>query len=121
TVVDETGPTYEDVMEFDFQDPSRFQVDGLTASPTVDMRLKVLEDDAFIPSCSGKDACKGNLPGAPVGTNSIWAIPSYELEYIVAEGAMNQYRTRTYDHCYVDFIGCLARVSVGTGGAPTGW
>jgi Bacterial Ig domain len=121
TVVDQTGPTYDDVMEFDFQDPARFQVDGLVAAPTVDMRLKMLDDPAFIASCNGSDICQKNLPGTPVGTSSIWAIPTYHVESIVAGGALEQYRTRTYDHCYVDFLGCLARVSVGSGGAPAGW
>ena len=64
-VVDVAGPTYDDVLEFDFQDPSRFQVDGLVPAPTVDMRLRMLENGAFIPSCNGNDACQRTSPNRP--------------------------------------------------------
>src|SRR5690606_34776705 len=62
TVVDNTGPTYDDPLEFDFEDPAKFQIVGVADNPTVDMRFAVREHDTFINSCAGSDACKQNLP-----------------------------------------------------------
>jgi hypothetical protein len=121
TVVDSTGPTYDDVLELDFTDPDRFEVLGLIDEPAVDMRLRILEDPIFVPACNDNDACKKNLPETPLDAKSIWSTPRWELEHVMAYASLNQYRTRTFDKCYVDFLGCLARVSVGGNGSPAGW
>jgi hypothetical protein len=121
TVVDTTGPRYDDVLEFDFTDPERFDVLGLVDEPAVDMRLRILEDPIFVPACNDNDGCQKNLPETPLDDKSIWSTPRWELEHVMTYAALNQYRTRTFNKCYVDFLGCLARVSVGGGGAPAGW
>ena len=79
-VVDVTGPGFEDVVEFDFTDPARFEVLGLVDSPTVDLRFAIAENDAFIDSCNGSDACQANLPGSPVGSSYVWSLDPWEIE-----------------------------------------
>jgi hypothetical protein len=118
---DTTGPTFDDVLEFDFNDPARFDVLGLTPAPTVDLRMKILENNAFIDSCAGSDSCQQNLPGAPVDGSSLWATPRWQLEHIVGRAAYNDYKTRVYDDCLIQTIGCQAEVSVGWNGDPPGW
>ncbi|MEO1337986.1 MAG: hypothetical protein AAFV29_20245, partial [Myxococcota bacterium] len=43
-ILDTTGPTLNDVLEFDFVDPARFVIEGLASSPTVDLRISVDEN-----------------------------------------------------------------------------
>jgi len=120
-IQDTKGPSFNDVLEFDFEDPAKFDVVGLIPSPTVDLRFKILENAAFIPSCSGNNACKGNLPGAPLNGSSIWAQPGWQLERIITTAARNDYKTRVYEDCLIDFLGCQARVAVGKDGDPAAW
>jgi len=122
TVVDTTGPTYSDVLEFDFTTPSRFSIDGLVSSPVVDLRMKIFENNAFIPACTTKNAtaaqCKSNLPATPFGTSFVWSKPGWELEAIVGRAAYNQYRTRTFSKDYYVFIIPAAHIDIGN---PAGW
>jgi hypothetical protein len=118
---DTTGPTFNDVLEFDFNDPTRFDVLGLTPAPTVDLRMKIQENTAFINSCAGSDSCQQNLPAAPLDGSSIWATPRWQLEHIVGRAAYNDYKSRVYDDCLIQTIGCQAEVSVGWNGDPPGW
>lgn len=109
------------VLAFDFNDPQKFDVQGLVAAPTVDLRLKILENAAFISSCSDDDACKTNLPGKPLNGASLWAQPGWQLERIVGAAARNDYKSRVYNDCMVKTIGCQAEVNVGQNGDPAGW
>lgn len=120
-VNDVTGPTFDDVLEFDFQSQKGFDVLGLTPAPTADLRLKINEAPQFVPSCNGQDACKQNKPDAPYGSTYVWSSPKWVLEHIVGYAAYGDYKTRTYDACLIDFLGCKARVSVGQNGDPAGW
>jgi hypothetical protein len=120
-VEDKKGPTFDDVLEFDFEDPAKFDVLGLVPSPVVDLRLKILENSAFIPSCAGNNGCKSNLPGAPTSPQSIWAQPGWQLERIITEAARNDYKSRVFENCLIDFLGCQARVAVGKDGDPPAW
>jgi hypothetical protein len=120
-VSDTKGPTFDDVLEFDFESEQGFDIQGLTPEPTVDLRLKILEDPQFLPSCSGDPGCKGNLPGAPYNNSSVWAKPGWELERIIGAAARNVYKTRVFDKCYIDVLGCKTRVAVGQDGDPPGW
>ena len=120
-VVDETGPTFDDVVEFDFEDPDLFELRGLAAAPTADMRFLILEDDRFVDSCNGTTDCQSNLPDAPRGSDSLWALPRWTTEYIVTDAGLAQYGDRVHRQCYIDFLGCHAEVNIGQDGAPSGW
>ncbi len=120
-VVDETGPTLDDVLEFDFTDPERFVFDGLVEAPRGDLRFQILENDAYVPSCSGDRACLNNVPGSPLNDASIWAMPPWEVEHVFARASYNAYRERTFQACYINFLGCQAQMSIGVDGLPTGW
>ncbi|MEM7674810.1 MAG: hypothetical protein AAF449_02275, partial [Myxococcota bacterium] len=85
-VVDTTGPTRNDVLEFDFVDPARFAIEGLAASPTVDLRISVDENPAFVASCSGSNQCQSNLPTTPL-PGFIWQTPTWEVEHVITRGA----------------------------------
>ncbi|MCB9546974.1 MAG: hypothetical protein H6706_14130 [Myxococcales bacterium] len=117
-LVDRTGPTYGDPLEFDFQDPSAFTITGLTPQPTVDMRFAIQEHDRYVPACVS-EGCQQNLPDNPVGPNTVWRISPWTLEYVTAYAALIKYRQLRSDNCY---IACAAtRVSIGQDGAPAGW
>jgi len=127
TVVDTVGPTYEDELEFDFEDPERFKITGVVESPTVDMRFSVYEHPSFIDSCVENDACKENLPENLdlVKMNwptSAWAIEPWLLEHMVVRGARYRFGERIFDKCYAL---CAAHVHIGPDedypNNPPGW
>lgn len=121
TIDDARGPTFDDVLEFDFTDPARFDVRGLVAAPTVDLRFALNEADRFIGSCTNADACKGNLPGSPHTASFVWSLKGWLLERIVAAAARTTYAARTFSKCYINFFGCHASVNIGQGGDPAAW
>lgn len=117
-VVDTTGATRDDVLEFDFTSPSKFDVQGLVAAPTVDLKMKVLENDAFIPSCTG-NACKANKPSTPYDTKYVWSLPHWQLEKLLGGAGHNQYGARSgYRKGY---LLNSAVVSCGYDSDPAGW
>jgi hypothetical protein len=120
-IVDTKGPTFDDVLEFDFNDPKRFDIVGLAASPTIDLRLKLSENPTYIPTCtngSGYD-CVNNTPTTPVGTGFVWSTPVWQLENVIGYSGYAQYKTRDdYHKCYVL---CAATIDVGNGAQPAGW
>lgn len=117
-IADQTGPDYDDELEFDFEDPDRFSLTGLVANPTVDLRFAGAEHAAFVPSCLGDPPCQDNAPGSPQGSQSVWALDPWVLEFDVAAGARNDYLDRT-------FLGSYAfgttEVAIGQDGNPPGW
>ncbi len=120
-VEDATGPSFDDVLEFDFNDPARFDVLGLSPDPVVDLRFVIQENPGFVPACTGNGSCQGNYPASPVGTQHAWSLPTWDAERIVTTAALDQYRNRVARPCAFSFIACLARINVGQGGAPPGW
>jgi len=127
TVVDNIGPSYEDELEFDFEDPDRFKITGVVEEPTVDMRFAVSEHASYIDSCVDDDACKGNLPENLDEVKmkwpmSAWAIDPWLLEHMVARGARYRFGARVWDKCYVL---CAAHVHIGPNedfpDSPPGW
>jgi hypothetical protein len=120
-VVDQTGPTFDDVLEFDFNDPARFDVVGLVDSPRADMRMLLRENPAFVRTCTDDaNACKANLPATP-RAGYVWAIPRYQIESVVAGSAYFQYQNRSgYSKTY-NLIVPAATVTVGANGNPAGW
>lgn len=126
TVVDVTGPSYDDELEFDFNDPAKFNITGVAEDPRVDMRFAVGESDAFINSCSGDDACKQNLPEneamvKQTWPGSAWAIDRWLLESIVATGGRNKYKQRVFKKCYEVLFSCALGAEVSIGPDPPGW
>ncbi|MEM6292073.1 MAG: hypothetical protein AAGA54_12435 [Myxococcota bacterium] len=116
-VEDRTGPTFDDELEFDFADPERFSLEGILESLQVDMRFAIGEADTFIPSCLSSP-CQQNLPGNPVGTDTVWNFEPWLLEYNVAVAAYEEYKERLFDESYL--LG-TASVQIGQNGNPPGW
>ena len=126
TIVDLTPPTFDNALEFDFADPSKFSITGVAESPTVDMRFAVREADTFVNSCAGDDACKQNLPenAAMVKQKwpgSAWAIDTWLLESIVATGGLEKYKQRVFKKCYEVLFTCALGAEVSIGPQPPGW
>ena len=117
-VVDTTGPTFDDVLEFDFVDPSRFSIDGLVPNATADLRVRFDENPGFVPACVNTAACRNNLPGSPVAPY-IWTTPTWEVEHVTAQGAYNLYQQRRTRFCPGACF--LSRVEVGQNGDPAAW
>jgi len=119
TVVDDVvGPTYDDELEFDFEDPQRFRLEGLVDDLRVDLRVRLEEHVGFVPSCVGDPPCQENLPGAPVDDASVWALQPWVLEHVVTAAARHDYQDRVYFAIYVNG---LAQVQIGQEGNPPGW
>jgi hypothetical protein len=116
-VVDVIGPTYDDEVEFDFEDPEKFSLVGLIEDLTIDMRFNISEHDTFVGSCTG-NPCKTNLPGAPLNNTSVWARDPWLVEFSIAAGAQLKYKTRTF---YGDYGFGSAEVNIGQDGDPEGW
>ncbi|MCX4245349.1 hypothetical protein [Paraliomyxa miuraensis] len=117
-VVDQTGPTYEDELEFHFDDPERFRVEGLIEDLLIDMRFKLGEYPQFVPSCTGTTVCHDNLPGAPTSPQSVWSRNRWDFEYLVTYAAYLDYQSLTASIAYL--LGS-AEVNIGQGGNPPGW
>jgi hypothetical protein len=127
TVVDNIGPTFEDELEFDFEDPAKFQITGVVENPTVDMRFAVYEHNTFVDACAGDDACQDNLPEnldvvKVKWPGSAWALDPWLLEHMIVRGARYRFENRVWDKCYVL---CAAHVHIGPDedypNNPPGW
>lgn len=126
TVVDNTGPTYGDPLEFDFNDPDKFSITGVAADPRVDMRFAISEHDQFVNSCAGDDACKQNLPEHQdvvdsMWPGSAWAIDRWLLEAVIAAGGREKYKSRVFDKCYEVLFLCSLGAHITIGPNPPGW
>jgi hypothetical protein len=123
-------------LRFDFENPQKVLIQGLTAEPTVDMRMQLFEIDgdaepgtlAPVPSCDGThgddtEACKQNLPTTPLGEQYVWSQPVWSLEYIIGDAAYRSFRDREYTRCFVKFgpEGCLTAAAIGIDPDPNGW
>lgn len=117
-VVDETGPTWEDELELDFEDPDAFRLEGIVDDPRVDLRFSVGEHVGFVPACTTEPACTSNAPGAPTDASSVWARDPWQLERALAHAARLDYVDRVYAASYA--FGA-ADVLIGQGGNPPGW
>lgn len=118
-VVDRVGPAYEDELEFDFEDPAKFRVEGLIEDLAIDMRFRLSEYPQFVPSCTGSAACQSNLPGAPTSPQSVWARSPWDFEYLVTDAAYRDYVA--LPPFSVDYLLGSASVDVGQNGNPLGW
>jgi hypothetical protein len=116
-IVDVTGPTFDDEVEFDFTDPQKFSLEGLIENLTIDMKFAVQEHPDFVDSCTG-NPCKTNLPGAPQNASSVWAIDPWLVEFSIAAGGHIKYKARTF---YEEYGLGLAKISIGQNGDPAGW
>ncbi|MEY4514981.1 MAG: hypothetical protein RLZZ450_7103, partial [Pseudomonadota bacterium] len=121
-VVDTTGPALDDVLEFDFNDPARFDVVGLVHAPRADMRMLLQENAAFVRTCvANNSTCKNNLPAAPA-PGYVWQNPRWQIESVVAAAAYYQYQNRSgYSRTYNLLIVPAATVTVGLSPNPRGW
>jgi hypothetical protein len=107
-------------LSFDFDDPDDFALLGLAEQPVADMRFYLAEHPKFVPACVGAEAgCQRNLPGQPVGVDTVWRLRPWELEYSVTKAALLAYEHLQTHNCYVACA--IAEVSVGQDGAPDGW
>ncbi|WP_437483606.1 hypothetical protein WME75_43145 [Sorangium sp. So ce1014] len=110
-------------LRFDFNDPEKLQITGIAQAPIVDMRIALRELPDAIRSCTGTPDCKTNSPDSPVGTDSVWSVPPYLLESIVATAGYLTYGTRVpFSGCYFRASGaCQLGVNIGQEGEPLGW
>lgn len=118
-IVDVSGPSFTDEAEFDFNDPQKFSLTGLTPNPTLDLRFAIYEHSTFVPACTEavSPACINNKPGLPIGNNLVWTLDPWDLEYIVAYAGTLKYATlaSVVTKLFVDLV------EVGQNGNPPGW
>jgi hypothetical protein len=80
----------DQVLELDFTSPD-FSIEGLTDEPTMDLRMKVTENPAFL--SVGKTKMAGADPANPGfyrGDGAAWNIPLWQIEHVVAEISYRQ-------------------------------
>lgn len=121
-IVDETGPTFDDEIEFDFTNPDRFYVAGIEDNPVVDLRFNMFESHRFVPSCGGTSSgadCRNNLPGNPVGIDSVWNLQPWLLEWAIAAGGQVKYSNLNNSVCYI--LCSFVEVTMGAGNDPGGF
>lgn len=117
-IVDQVGPSFDDELEFDFNDPDRFRVEGLVEDLVIDMRFSVGEHLGFVPSCTGSEVCQNNLPGAPTSMQSVWALDTWVFEYLVTHAGYFDYENLVTS---VEYLLGTAEVHIGQDGNPPGW
>ncbi len=117
-IVDQVGPSFDDELEFDFNDPESFRVEGLVEDLAIDMRFNIGEYPQFVPSCTGAGPCQGNLPGAPSSAQSVWSRDPWDIEYLVTDAAFRDYENLIFSVAYL--LG-TAEVNIGQDGNPPGW
>jgi len=84
-LADETGPTFDDVLEFDFLSPDTFTVDGIAANPTVNLTFQLFENDAWI-------SIGDSRYPLPKGNSQVWNLDQWELEHVFADASYRQYQ-----------------------------
>lgn len=115
---DRTPPTFEDPLEFEFRDPTRFELVGLVDTPVIDLQFALPENPQWVPACAGEDFCQQNLPEVPVGPDSVWSNPRWQLESIIGAAGYFKYSAL---RGYSEYVGGLATVEAGQGDDPPGW
>lgn len=134
-VEDTSGPTFDDVVEFDFESEDRFQIVGLPAEPKIDLLFGIGETSRDMPVCegpsndsAGDSNCVNNRPDSPYQSQYVWSLDPWNLEYILADsgfqsgyGQLNNYVDNAFG---VSFL-LAAQVYVGNAGGrrskPPGW
>lgn len=107
-------------LRFDFDDPDDFAIEGLVDEPRANLRFRILEHPKFVPACVGEEGgCRENMPGDPVGVDTVWHLRPWELEYGVTLAALLAYDALAVRNCYVACA--IAEVSIGQGDDPPGW
>ncbi len=117
-VVDTTGPSFSDPLEFDFEDPEKFSMTGIIEDLAVDLRFAVEEWTGFVNTCVEHPPCQDNLPESPVTSDSVWAKPPWTMEYVVADAARTLYDDRVH---FASYLFGAAEVRIGQNGDPPGW
>ncbi|HAN31277.1 MAG TPA: hypothetical protein DCQ06_06725 [Myxococcales bacterium] len=84
-VQDNTGPSYDDVLEFNFIDPDSYQVSGLAAAPVVDLAFRITESPEFIPVGSSRYPL-------PKGNSKAWGLDPWTLEYALIDASWRYYK-----------------------------
>ena len=102
-LADLTGPTFDDPLEYDLLATGALTAHGLAPDPTVDMDLRVFENDAWI-------AAGDATSPLPEGNGDAWSLDPWELERVVAETAFGEHLGRR------DFMEELRSAGVQTGG-----
>jgi len=101
-VVDKTGPTFDDVLEFEFLDPKKFQISGLASNPTTHITMKVTEHPGWA------NIGNSRFP-LPKGNGAAWKLQPWMLEYTLADAAWRFYKNHRAgcDYCKGSKYGAL--------------
>ncbi len=82
---DTTGPTFNDVLEFNFLSSKTFTIEGLAQEPKVDLAFRVLESSQWIDVGS-------SMHPLPKGNSKGWTLPPWTLERALIDGAYRHYK-----------------------------
>lgn len=116
------------ILSFDFLDPEKLVIQGLTDKPTIDMRFRMVELDGLVGACVDDPACRtnypsdwvdsmGQMPGAPVGDGTIWTQKPWLMEQVVARSALLAFADHYYERCLLangNKTSCYTGIWIGT-------
>ena len=115
------------LLDFDFLDPDKLQIEGIAPEPSVDMGFGIIEAEGAVDACADP-ACMSNFPaawivgpddaeqaGAPV-PGTIWEEAPWLIEHIVARSALVAFWQLAYEKCLIfnfDKSKCQAGIWIG--------
>ncbi|MCO4760215.1 MAG: hypothetical protein KC502_01845 [Myxococcales bacterium] len=86
-VRDVIGPTYNDVLEFNFLSSKTYQIDGLALNPTVDLAFSVQESNQWIDIGT-------SMHPIPKGNSKAWNLQPWTLEHALIDASYRGYKNR---------------------------
>lgn len=84
-VLDTTGPTYHDVLEFDFLSSKTFTITGLAPNAVVDLAFSVQESAQWLDIGT-------SMHPIPRGNSKAWSLPKWTLEYALIDASYRSYK-----------------------------
>ena len=84
-VRDTKGPTFDDVLEFDFLSEKTYTIDGIALAATVDLAFRVQESSQWIDVGS-------SMHPLPRGNSLGWSLPKWTLEYALIDASYRGYK-----------------------------
>jgi hypothetical protein len=101
-VHDTLGPTFDDVLEFEFLKPGKFAVTGLAANPTTAMTMRVEEAPGWAKTGT-------SINPLPKGNGGAWQVKPWLLERVLVDASYRQYKSlrRGCDYCKSKKSGAL--------------
>jgi hypothetical protein len=103
-------PSRPSILEFDFLDPARFQVQGIADEPTVDMTFFMTEHDGFVAGGTSQTARPDGIFFQ--GNSPAWTLSPWLIEHVVIDAVYlakrDRFRETAYRHTFQYDVGAIS-------------